>query len=184
MTGIYATRIYVTAENRTEQFVQHLTEHQPRLYGYVYSLLGNHSRASDVVQETNLVLWRKIDEYDPAKPFSSWAFGIARYQVLSSIRDQGRERVLIDSELAEQLSGILEVEMDRLDEYRTPLRHCLARLDEEHRALIHQRYFREQSIADIAAALGRTSGAVKVALTRVRQKLFRCVSEQLNLNEL
>ncbi|MFG0254670.1 MAG: hypothetical protein ACF787_06180 [Rhodopirellula sp. JB053] len=31
----------VTAEDKTEQFVQHLTEHQTRLYGYVYSLLGN-----------------------------------------------------------------------------------------------------------------------------------------------
>ncbi|WP_085979977.1 sigma-70 family RNA polymerase sigma factor [Rhodopirellula sallentina] len=174
----------MTAENKTEQFVQHLTEHQTRLYGYVYSLLGNHSRASDVVQETNLVLWRKIDEFDPGKPFTPWAFGIARYQVLSNIRDHGRERLLVDSELAEQLSGVLEIEMERLDDYRVPLRTCLGRLDEENRALIHRRYFREQSIADIAESVGRTNGAVKVALTRVRQKLFKCVSQQLKMSEL
>ncbi|MDF1745393.1 MAG: sigma factor, partial [Gimesia sp.] len=46
--------------DNTEQFVQQLTENQNRLYGYVYSLLGDHSRAEDVLQETNLVLWRKI----------------------------------------------------------------------------------------------------------------------------
>ncbi|MCM2373013.1 sigma-70 family RNA polymerase sigma factor [Aporhodopirellula aestuarii] len=173
----------MTAANQTEQFVQQLTEHQARLYGYVYSLLGNHAQASDVVQETNLVLWRKIGEYDPEKPFGPWAFAIARLQVLSSIRDRGRERVLIDSELAEQLCGVLEKEMNRLDDYRTPLRMCLARLDEENRALIHHRYFHDRSIADIAAAVGRSGGAVKVALSRARQKLFRCVSEQLMMNE-
>ena len=49
----------------TEQFVQQLAEHQSRLFGYVYSMLGDHSRAADVLQETNLVLWRKNAEFDP-----------------------------------------------------------------------------------------------------------------------
>ena len=44
----------------TEKFVQRLTANQTRLYGYVYSLLADHSRTADVVQETNLVLWRKV----------------------------------------------------------------------------------------------------------------------------
>ena len=56
----------MAAADKSEQFVRHLTENQNRLYGYVYSLLGDHSRAADVVQETNLVLWRKVGEFQSA----------------------------------------------------------------------------------------------------------------------
>ncbi len=35
---------------KSEHFVQLLAEHQNRIFGYVFSLLGDHNRAADVVQ--------------------------------------------------------------------------------------------------------------------------------------
>ena len=52
----------------SEQFVQLLTENQNRIYGYIYSLLGNFERSADVLQETNLVLWRKNSEFRMGEP--------------------------------------------------------------------------------------------------------------------
>ena len=75
----------MSASDKTEQFVQQLAENQNRLYGYVYSLVGDHAQAADVVQETNMVLWRKLDEFDPQRPFLPWAFTIGRFQVLAHI---------------------------------------------------------------------------------------------------
>ena len=91
----------MTRTDKTEHFVQQLATHQNRLYGYVYSLLGDHSRAADVLQETNIVLWRKIDEFQTDKSFLPWAFAIARFQVLAHLRDHNRDRLLLDAELAE-----------------------------------------------------------------------------------
>ena len=101
--------------DNSEKFVQQLTEHQNRLYGYVYSLLGDHSRAADVVQETNLVLWRKIDEFDAQRPFLPWALAIARFQVMAHLRDHQRDRLLLDAELAETLSGETERQAEQID---------------------------------------------------------------------
>jgi RNA polymerase sigma-70 factor (ECF subfamily) len=92
----------------SEQFVRQLTEHQNRLYGYVYSLLGDHSRAADVIQETNLVLWRKIGEFQMEKPFLPWAFAVVRFQVLAHLRDHKRDRLLLDAELVETFSSEVE----------------------------------------------------------------------------
>ena len=50
-------------QDPTEHFIQSLTESQNRLYGYIYSLVGDHHAAADVLQECNLVLWRKFGEF-------------------------------------------------------------------------------------------------------------------------
>lgn len=169
----------MTDAAKTEQFVQQLAESQNRLYGYVYSLLGDHSAAADVLQETNLVLWRKLDEFNASKPFLPWAFAIARFQVLACIRDRKRDRLLLDAELAEALAGAVEQQASRLPETRTALRTCLGTLSDGNRALIEQRYFEGKSIAELCESLGRKASAVKVSLLRVRRALAECVERRL-----
>ena len=65
-----------------EAFVQLMTEHQGRLYAYVLSLLGDPDQANDVLQETNLVLWRNAGEFQMGSNFRAWAFRIAHFQVM------------------------------------------------------------------------------------------------------
>ncbi len=165
--------------DKSETFVRELTEHQNRLYGYVFSLLGDHSRAADVVQETNLVLWRKIDEFQPDRPFLPWAFAIARFQVLAHLRDKQRDRLLLDAELAEALSSEAARQAGQLDSLREALRPCLRALTATNRELIEGRYFRAMSVADLAASSDRSVGAVKVALLRIRRQLAACVENRL-----
>lgn len=162
-----------------ELFVRQLTENQNRLYGYVYSLIGNHSRAADIVQETNLVLWRKLDEFHPDKPFLPWAFACARFQVLANVRDKKRDRMLLDEGLVQSLSDEVETQSGKIDAVREALRPCLQLLTANNRELIERRYFRTMAIADISAELDRTVNAVKVALMRTRRQLADCVQQRL-----
>ncbi len=163
----------------TEQFVRNLTEHQNRLYGYVYSLLGDRNRAADVVQETNLVMWRKANEFQPDKPFLPWAFAIARFQVLAHLRDHKRDRMLLDAELVEILSEDTQRTASQIDSIRDALRQCLLLQTPGNRELIEQRYHGAMSIADIAEAMNRTVGSIKVALLRVRRQLAECIQHRL-----
>jgi RNA polymerase sigma-70 factor (ECF subfamily) len=166
----------------TEQFVRKLTENQNRLYGYIYSLLGDHSRTGDVLQETNLVLWRKISQYEPGRPFMPWAYAIARFQVLAHLRDQKRERLLVDAELVESLSDDAERWAEEIDAIREALRPCLELLTPGNRELIEQRYHRAKPVAELAESLNRTVSAVKVALLRVRRQLSECVQKRMATN--
>ncbi|MHC4875320.1 MAG: sigma-70 family RNA polymerase sigma factor [Planctomycetota bacterium] len=169
----------MTESDKAEQFVQQLAEHQNRLYGYVFSLLGDHTRAADVLQETNMILWRKVDEFDVARPFLPWAFAIARFQVLAHVRDQKRDKLLLDAELAEAISGEAETQTDQLEQLRKALRPCLETLTSTNRELIEQRYLRSMSIAELAAAVDRSVSAVKVALMRSRRHLAECIQVRL-----
>lgn len=79
-------------QNPKEIFIRSLSESQNRLYGHIYSLPGNHHEAAEVLQETNLVLWRKLDEFRAGSDFIPRAFGAARFQVLARLGDTKRAR--------------------------------------------------------------------------------------------
>lgn len=169
----------MTGSDNTEHFVQQLAEQQNPLYGYIYSLLGDHSRTADVLQETNMVLWRKIDEFDCDRPFLPWAFAVARFQVLAHLRDDKRDRMLLDAELAEVISDESAKQAGQLDHFREALRPCMETLTVSNRDLIEKKYFRSMTIAEIAASVDRTVSAVKVALLRCRRHLAECVEGRL-----
>lgn len=166
-------------DEQQQQFVVQLTEHQNRVYGYIFSMLGDHARAADVLQETNLILWKRSSEWTPGAPYLPWAFAVARFQVLAFLRDRKRERCLLDSELVEALSDDVATESTRLEETRDALRGCLTHLSEKNRELIQLRYYRGNSIGAIAEALKRSVEAIKVSLLRIRRSLHDCVTRQL-----
>jgi len=166
-------------DEQQQQFVVQLTEHQNRVYGYIFSMLGDHTRAADVLQETNLVLWKRSKEWTPGAPFLPWAFAVARFQILAFLRDQKRERCLLDSELVEALSEDVAMESTQLEETRDALRSCLMQLSEQNRDLIQSRYYRGNSIGAIAESLKRSVEAIKVSLLRIRRSLYDCVSKQM-----
>ena len=169
----------MTESEQTEFFVQQIAEHQNRLFGYIFSMLGDHSRAADVVQETNLVLWRKKDEFRSGEPFLPWALAIARFQVLAHVRDRGRDRCLLDAELVAAIAEEAEEQVEHLETVRQSLRKCMSELTPNNRDLIQRRYFRSASINEIADALDRGVSSVKVALLRVRRRLADCVRQQM-----
>src|SRR5580658_8631053 len=84
--------------------VRLITNAQPTLYRFIRSLLPDANAAQDVLQETNLVLWRKSDEFRDKVNFMGWAFTIARYQVLAYRRDSSREQRMFDQSLFDELA--------------------------------------------------------------------------------
>ena len=167
------------AQDPAESFVQSLTESQNRLYGYIYSLLGDHHRAADVLQESNLVLWRKAAEFRPGADFIPWAFAIARFQVMAHLRDKGRERCILDPDVVEMFGEELEEDAGNFEEMQAALRVCLTKLPEKSRSLIDSRYFGERTIKQLAEEVQKTVSAIKVSLLRIRRGLRDCVQSQL-----
>ena len=167
------------SNDSSEAFVRALTNNQNRIYGYIFSMLGDHHRAADVLQESNLVLWRKIDEFRPGSDFIPWAFAIARFQVMAHLRDKGRDRCILEPDLVELIGEELQDEAEGFEEMRVGLRACLAKLPEKSRSLIDSRYFGGRSINEIAAESQKTSEAIKVALLRIRRGLRDCVQHEL-----
>jgi len=168
-----------TPQTPEENVVALITRHQLALYSYILSLMPDRSLADDVLQETNLVIWRKAAEYDAARPFMGWACGIARFQVLAARRDAARDRCVFHPELLELLATEDEPDLESTDAMNHALRDCLDELPVEKRDLILSRYHSGNSVAEMAGAKNLTPGALSVQLHRIRQMLESCVNGKL-----
>jgi RNA polymerase sigma-70 factor (ECF subfamily) len=161
-----------------ERLIQEMTANQDRLYGFIFTLLPNHDRARDVLQETNLTIWRKADEFRPDSHFWAWAAEIAYRHVRAHYRDQSRERLVFDDAMLSNLRDAA-IEFSADDEKRELLRECLKGVQESQLKLLVARYRQQTSLEQIARDTGRTVAAVKMILLRLRKSLLHCVERKL-----
>jgi RNA polymerase sigma-70 factor (ECF subfamily) len=165
--------------NAEERIVGLIARHQAELHRYIWSLLPDRMLADDVLQETNLVLWRKAGEYDPGQPFLPWALTIAWYQVKAARRDAGRDRHVFDDSLVEILASEHREADPAEGDLERALEHCLRELPENQRRLILARYEPGASVQDLAAERRQTPTALSLALLRIRKALETCVERKL-----
>jgi RNA polymerase sigma-70 factor (ECF subfamily) len=157
-----------------------ITASQRRLYAYVYSLLGNREESLDVVQEVNLVLWRRASEFQPGTNFIAFAFKIAYFQVLAHRKRSQRDKLLFDDELLNEIAHRCQNSGDD-DTRERALEACMEKLPAQHRELLRQRYTEENPIDMIAAKANRSVGSIAMLLHRIRMSLIRCVTRTLSL---
>lgn len=162
----------------TARFVQLLTGLQSRLYAYLCTLLVRAEDARDVLQETNVVLWKKSADYDPTRPFEPWAFRFAHWQALAWRKRQSRDRLVFDDTTFESLAGEVPQVGTAEDELRA-LEDCLGKLPEKQRQLIKRRYSGGESVNAIADAESKPANAVAALLYRTRKLLADCIDTSL-----
>jgi DNA-directed RNA polymerase specialized sigma24 family protein len=114
-----------------QEFVRELTVSQGRIRAFIVSLMPGSPDVGDVLQETNLSLWKSRERFQPNTNFIAWAFTIARLEVLHQ------------------------------------------------REIIEARYQPGHSLEVHAQITGRKSGALRIALLRIRSELRECVTRTM-----
>lgn len=163
--------------DRKEKFIQLLTSHQDVLLTYIRAALGDYFTAKDVLQEVNVVLWRKAETFEEESDFRAWALRIAKFKVLSCFRDRKRNRLFYDEAALDRLAEETEqsAEAWQREERMTALEECLPLLPSKQRDLLRKRYVPGSSLKLLAASAGQSVGAVKMILLRARQTLLDCI---------
>ncbi len=163
----------------TEEFIELLTGAQPAVFGYIVSLCHDHALAQDILQETNLTLWRKAENFERGTSFAAWACRTAYFHLLNHRRKQRRETLVFDEDVFDYLAERQEERAVGSDRRLEALRHCVASLPTAQRELIDRRYRPGASVQAIARDDGKTEGSVSQALFRIRAALQRCVEKRL-----
>jgi len=162
------------------EFVTQVANAQRPLYAYIRSLVGPWAETEDILQEVNLVLCRKANEFNGQGRFLTWACRVAYLQVLAHLKQRQRDKHLyLDEALLSDLAGPLADQVERIDDRVEALRHCLAQLSPRHRRLITDRYARGGTVQKAADEAGRPAGSVRVTLHRIRQLLLACIERTL-----
>jgi RNA polymerase sigma-70 factor, ECF subfamily len=163
------------------EFVRRLTGCQPRLYAYIMTLVLDPHEADDILQQTNLVMWEKLDEFLTCENFDALACRVAYFQVLAYRRDRSRNRrrLLFDDQLIESLATAAAGKIDSFSGYLAALRDCMDKLPDVQRELVRRRYEPGGSVNGIAADCGDSPNTVSASLYRIRKFLLACIRENL-----
>jgi len=167
------------APQRMDTFVRLLGQHQRRIFLYVMGLVPNASDAEEIIQETNLVLWRAFDQFQPGTNFAAWACKVAFHQVLAFRKRRQRERLEFSPAFLEAVAAETDTISDVLEERSQALAGCVGKLPEAQRDLLRLRYTEGLAVEVIAAKLDRSVEAVYRALSRVRHTVYQCVTRSL-----
>jgi RNA polymerase sigma-70 factor, ECF subfamily len=164
---------------RVDAFVQLLGQSQRRIFLFVMSMVPNWNEAEEIIQETNLLLWREFDHFQPGTNFAAWACQIALNQVLAWRKRQQRDRVKFSPAFLEAVAEETTAEADWLEDRSRALAYCIEKLPERHRLLLRLRYNEGRTIDAIGQDLGRSTDAIYRTLSRIRHALYNCVTESL-----
>lgn len=146
------------------------------LYAVILRAVTNQATAEDLLQETFLRIWNRIQTFDPERGrLEGWIVTIARNRAvdyLRSLRSQPGESSTTLEDL--EHSGLFvtrESEVDHLTR-RKAVGAALERLNQEQRAVLELTHFQGLTQTEIAERLHKPLGTVK-SLVRSALKLLR-----------
>jgi len=164
----------VSSESISFEFSQKLVGLQKPLYAFILSLIHHRSDAEDVLQETNLILCKKSEEYDPAGNFQSWAFRIARFQVMGHLTKKRRSKICFSNELVDALAEE-DLDVRKFQLMQKALQICFQKLPDHLKEIAHLRFKEESPLKSISKKLKRPVGSISASLFRIRENLTKCV---------
>lgn len=164
-----------------DQFVEYFARNQSRVYGYVHTLLPNHSDAEEVFQQTVLVLWRKWNEFDADRDFVAWACGIAHLEVRNFLRKSSRRNEYLSDAVLESLADSRWEAQGWLEARRSALAGCVEKLTPRDRAILDASYVEVKQLRDAAPRLGVSANALYKTLRKIRRALIECVDRTLKM---
>jgi RNA polymerase sigma-70 factor (ECF subfamily) len=149
--------------------------YQRRLFGLALMMTRDASGADDVTQDAFLRAFLHLDAYDVGRPFYPWLSTIAVRTAQNWLVRRARIHSREGTEL-ESAPGAAAVSPDPLheliaDETDRALWRAVSGLPSGERTAVILHYRQGMSLAEIASALGVTTGTVKTQLFRARRTL-------------
>jgi len=152
------------------RFVEIYERYVDRIYAFVSRRTRNRAAAEDITSQVFEKALDAIGRFEwRGLPVSVWLFRIAS----NALADHWREGSRNANEPPPDVPDSRELEdIDR----RMALYHHVDQLPRLQRRVIHMRFVEEKSIRVVAAALGRSEGAVKQLQLRALQNLRKSMS--------
>jgi RNA polymerase sigma-70 factor, ECF subfamily len=125
------------------------------------------AESEDIVQEVLLAVHLKRDSWDGSRPIEPWLRAIARHKLADHLRRRG----LHDHVDLDDWSNALEVAVEVDAPAAIDSRRLLESLPQRQRTIVQEISIEGRKAADVAARLGMSEGAVRVALHRALKAL-------------
>jgi RNA polymerase sigma factor (sigma-70 family) len=157
----------VGADKRQARFEAIYAAYHGPILGYALRRTGSPDDAADVIAETFLTAWRRLDEMPPGPQARLWLYGVARRVLANHHRGERRRSALADRLRGELAAAYLPP--DHSGEL-AQIAAAFGRLPERQRELLALNAWEGLDYGQIAVVLGCSRNAVRVRLHRARSR--------------
>jgi RNA polymerase sigma factor (sigma-70 family) len=157
----------VAATTRRHRFEDLYESHRVSLLGYALRRTDNTDDAADVLAETFLIAWRRLDEVPPGDQARLWLYGTAR-RILANHRRGERRRLALAGRLREELATTYrpaELPPDVAD-----IAAAFRRLPQPDQELLALTGWEGLDAGQVAAVVGCSRNAARIRLHRARRR--------------
>lgn len=165
-------------DERVTEFVRLFTTYEVRLRAFAMTLLANHADVEDVLQQANLTLWAKFDDFQLGTNFMAWASRVLYIKAQQHRRKQAREKLRFGDAYQQAIFteiGRADLAAEMGDRERA-LAECIGNLRPDHRDMLRARYDERNSVDRMCERFNRSRDAIYNTLSRVRRALYDCVT--------
>lgn len=164
-------------------FGELVLRYQDRLYNIAYRVVGNPDDAADVVQDAFVNAYQSLASFKGDSEFFTWLYRIAFNTAISQKRkkrptvsfDGGRDGEPGYDPPDASLDSAPDAALERSEDERL-LAAAIAKLSDEHRAVLVLKDIDGEKYEDIAATLGIPIGTVRSRLHRARLELRHLIA--------
>lgn len=160
-----------------------MRENSDMVLSYLRTVVRDANVADDLFQETMLVAWKRLADFDRSRPFAPWLRGIAGKILLAHFRKSSKQELSLDGPTLEwldsQFAAIDLQQGDTFTEKLSALRECVDGLGEHYRRPIQLRYQQNLSLDEIVQTMSIAMETLKKRLTRAKLQLSECLERKL-----
>lgn len=163
---------------KKDMFVRLFVRHNHHLFNFILTLVPNYSEAEDILQETAVIMWEKIDTFESGTNFLAWARKIARYKIANYYRTK-KETFRFEDDLLETLSVVNAKEYSYFGEKKAALVGCLNKLESMDLELIRLKYKQNIPISTIARDMNKSCHTLYKRISFIYMVLQACIRKSL-----
>lgn len=171
-------------------FDELVEKHSRKLYGLVYHMCGSHEDANDILQDTFTKAYTALGKFQGKSSFYTWIYTIATNMTLNFLKKRKRRaawslddadgNLQNDDAMVDPRHEANPRSQARIHELQKKLNEAMARLSQDHRAVVVMFDIQGMPHAEISVILGVSEGTVRSRLYYAHQQLQAHLSEYLS----
>lgn len=165
--GELVARVLAGARDEYGELVR---RHQAALYRFAVGMVGSADAASDLVQDSLVRGFTRLQSCNEPDRFGSWAFRILRNACLDYLKNRRRRDVPLDDDAPFTSADDPGAYVERMDLQKV-IGSALATLPAPQREAFLMKHVDDLSYDEIAAITGSSVSALKMRVMRAREAL-------------
>lgn len=158
-------------ESRETAFNDLVSMYKERVYYHIRRMVISHEDADDLVQETFIKVWQKLDSFHGNSQLFTWIYRIATNECLNFLKRK-KMRATTSMETLPYLQEKLESSpYINGTELQIELQKAILTLPEKQRMVFNMKYFDELKYREMSEVLDTSIGALKASYHHAVKKI-------------